>query len=257
MSDAEARYTIDQLAAQVGISARTVRFYVAERLLPGPDSRGRAAGYSREHLLRLRLARRLVDRHLPLAEVRERLADLSVDDLRALLTEEDERAGRRSAASPKAYVSELLAEARERRVRPSPAQPSTPQPAAWAQPLPGQAPAPSPPAQSQPAARPRHAQPTTEAAPLPVQSPPSHPLLARRIAAAQTIAGPAAAGAGTMLDSAQPAVPPATWRRFSLADGVELHVRADAERHQSPLIGRLLAAADLHLPAPDAKDILP
>ncbi len=63
---------------------------------------------------------------------------------------------------------------------------------------------------------------------------------------------PAAYAVAPMLERAAQAVPPATWRRFSLADGVELHVRADAERQQSPLIRRLLAAADV--PSADAKD---
>jgi DNA-binding transcriptional MerR regulator len=222
MRDGEARYTIDELADLVGVSVRTIRFYIAEGLLPGADSRGRGPGYTEEHLLRLRLARRLVDQHLPLADARDRLAGLSVDDLRALLAEEDQRALRRRRASPKAYVSELLAQAHEARSRPPPPLPAAP--STQAQPLPAH-----PPRVSQtPAAQPQ----------------PSAASRAERAVAA---------GAMPMLERAQPAVPPATWRRFSLADGVELHVRADAERQQSPLIRRLLAAADVQ--PDDAKDI--
>lgn len=191
MHDDEPRYTVDDLAAQVGISVRTIRFYIAEGLLPGPDSRGRGPGYGEDHLLRLRLARRLVDRHLPLAEVRDRLAGLSLDDLRALLTEEDQQAQRRRGASPRAYVSELLEQARGAR----------------------RAPAPPPP----------------------------------QLAAAARVA--------PLLKRAEPPPPSASWRRFDLVDGVELHVRTDVERQQSALIRRLLAAADAQ---PDAgKEIAP
>jgi DNA-binding transcriptional MerR regulator len=212
MRDGEARYTIDELAEQVGVSVRTIRFYIAEGLLPGADSRGRGPSYTEEHLLRLRLARRLVDQHVPLADVRDRLAGLSVDDLRALLAEADQRALRRRSASPKAYLSELLAQAHDARTRPP------------AQPPPGQPPARSP-AQSSPVAPPR---------------------------AAQRAVRAVAAGAAPTLEHAQAAIPPATWRHFRLADGVELHVRADAEHQQSPLIRRLLAAADVQ---PVAKDL--
>src|SRR5438876_4354488 len=84
--------SIEELAARAGVRVRTVRFYVAEGLLPGPGARGRAAAYGEEHLLRLRLIRRLAERHVPLAEIRARLAYLSLDEMRALLAEEDRRA---------------------------------------------------------------------------------------------------------------------------------------------------------------------
>lgn len=50
--------------------------------------------------------------------------------------------------------------------------------------------------------------------------------------------------------AAQPPQPHATesWRRIELAPGVELHVRADAERRQRGLIQRLLGMAARHAP---------
>lgn len=47
--------TLTDLAQQTGIEPRTIRNYIERGLLPGAQSRGRGATYSREHLARLRL----------------------------------------------------------------------------------------------------------------------------------------------------------------------------------------------------------
>src|SRR5215210_5590262 len=101
--------SIEELAAHASVRVRTIRFYVAEGLLPGPGARGRAAAYGEEHLLRLRLIRRLAERHVPLAEMRGRLAGLSLDEVRTLLDEEDRAAAALAAGaiSDGAYVSTL------------------------------------------------------------------------------------------------------------------------------------------------------
>jgi DNA-binding transcriptional MerR regulator len=112
---------------------RTVRFYIAEGLLPGPGARGRGAGYTEEHLFRLRLIRRLADRHVPLAEMRARLAYLSLDDVRALLAEEDRRAVHLDAAAKSESASEYLGALLRRepaRIAEAPPPPVAPTPSA-------------------------------------------------------------------------------------------------------------------------------
>ena len=52
MQEGEA-LTIEQLAERVGVTVRTVRFYISDGLLPGPEGRGKAASHGDEHLLRL------------------------------------------------------------------------------------------------------------------------------------------------------------------------------------------------------------
>lgn len=74
MSGEQGRYTLSELAAASGISARTIRYYTAEGLLPPPGERGRYAIYSVEHLRRLELIGRLKAAYLPLAAIRERLS---------------------------------------------------------------------------------------------------------------------------------------------------------------------------------------
>lgn len=104
--------TIEELAERVGVPIRTIRFYITEGLLPGPDRRGKAAVYGEEQLLRLRLVRLLSDRRVPLVEIRARMAPLSLDEIRTLLGEEEqiviEQERRIQPPSPKAYVSSLL-----------------------------------------------------------------------------------------------------------------------------------------------------
>jgi DNA-binding transcriptional MerR regulator len=51
------RFTARELAAQCGVSERTVRFYVQAGLLPPPASRGRGAHFGTQHHTRLKLIR--------------------------------------------------------------------------------------------------------------------------------------------------------------------------------------------------------
>ncbi len=111
------RLTIEELAGQVGVPVRTVRYYISEGLLPRPAGRGQATTYGEEHLLRLRLIRLLVGQRVPLDEIRQRLAPLSLEEVRALLEEETQRAAekeRTEELSPREYIAMLLRRARLR-----------------------------------------------------------------------------------------------------------------------------------------------
>ncbi len=72
-------YTISDLARLADVTPRTVRYYVAQGLLPSPDAAGASTRYGEGHLARLRIIRRLQRDHLPLAEIRARL-DLMGDE---------------------------------------------------------------------------------------------------------------------------------------------------------------------------------
>ncbi|HOG46179.1 MAG TPA: MerR family transcriptional regulator [Anaerolineae bacterium] len=116
MEEHEIELTIEELAEQVAVPVRTVRYYISEGLLPGPGGRGKAASYGEEHLLRLRLVRLLAEQRVPLAEIRARLVPLSLGEVRALLAGEGRLAEERKRAagqpSPRAYVEALLQQAR-------------------------------------------------------------------------------------------------------------------------------------------------
>ncbi len=70
------RYSLTELADLAGVTPRTVRYYMSQGLLPSSGSSGPGAKYDDAHLGRLRLVRKLQREHLPLAEIRQRLAGL-------------------------------------------------------------------------------------------------------------------------------------------------------------------------------------
>lgn len=64
------RYSIEELERSSGVPVRTIRSYIARKLLPGPFGRSRAAAYGDEHLENLRFlqaVRGAVPYELPLA----------------------------------------------------------------------------------------------------------------------------------------------------------------------------------------------
>src|SRR5437016_2860862 len=108
--------TIDELAARFKVSPRTIHFYIAQGLLPSPGTRGRGVRYGEEHQLRLEVITQLTDRHVPLAEIKERLDGLTTEELRRLVEEERRQTEAlkraRSEPSPRSYIAALLEQAR-------------------------------------------------------------------------------------------------------------------------------------------------
>ena len=79
-------YKIDELAEQANVSGRTIRYYVQRGLLPAPEFRGKDTVYGREHLLRLKVIKRLQEGHMPLDEIQSRLGGASERDLERMLS---------------------------------------------------------------------------------------------------------------------------------------------------------------------------
>ncbi len=89
----EGLLTIDQLAAAVGLTVRTTRYYASLGLIPPPLRRGRVAFYHHAHRARLDLVRALQDHGFTLQAIERYVASLpaeaTVEDLalqRAMLT---------------------------------------------------------------------------------------------------------------------------------------------------------------------------
>lgn len=104
----EERYGIAELAEAADVSVRTVRYYIAEGLLPPPVTAGARSYYTAEHLARLRLIGRLKDAFLPLREIRRHLSALDEETIRELAEAEAEAEAARVEAD--AVADELLAE---------------------------------------------------------------------------------------------------------------------------------------------------
>lgn len=72
----DTEYSLQDLADLAGATPRTIRYYIAQGLLASPGRVGPGTTYTDGHLNRLRLIKRLQREHLPLAEIRSRLASL-------------------------------------------------------------------------------------------------------------------------------------------------------------------------------------
>ncbi|WP_224248561.1 helix-turn-helix domain-containing protein [Hyalangium gracile] len=84
----QTEWKLAELAAEAGVSPRTVRYYVQRGLLPAPPFKGPDTVYGEEHLRRLKAIRVLQARFLPLDAIQVELARLSPEELRALAESE-------------------------------------------------------------------------------------------------------------------------------------------------------------------------
>jgi DNA-binding transcriptional MerR regulator len=101
------KLSLQDLATEARVTPRTVRYYISEGLLPSAE-RGPGAKYGRDLLYRLRLIRQLQRSHLPLAEIRRRLRDLTDEQVRELLDSPASQAAAEGHALD--YVRSVLAE---------------------------------------------------------------------------------------------------------------------------------------------------
>ncbi|MEU1781031.1 MULTISPECIES: MerR family transcriptional regulator [Streptomyces] len=73
-NDGKREYRTAELAAEAGITVRTLRFYRERGLLPAPRREGRIAWYDERHLARLRTVAALLDRGHTLGGIAELIA---------------------------------------------------------------------------------------------------------------------------------------------------------------------------------------
>ena len=100
-------YTISELAEKAAVTPRTIRYYVAEGLLPAPAGTSRAATYNQEHFDRLKLIKVLKDEYLPLQEINSLLGGLKYQEVKELLAEK-QKSGKKPSDSAKDYLKSLL-----------------------------------------------------------------------------------------------------------------------------------------------------
>jgi DNA-binding transcriptional MerR regulator len=107
------RLTLGELTSAADVSVRTVRYYIAEGLLPPPERSGPGSAYTQGHLDRLRLIQRLKEAYLPLKEIRRRLSGLSDKEVRSLLAADKNRAATATSPLSEMLYDESLAGARD------------------------------------------------------------------------------------------------------------------------------------------------
>lgn len=220
-------YTLGDLARLADVTPRTIRYYVAQGLLPSPEAAGPATRYGEGHLARLRLIRRLQRDHLPLAEIRARLERMGDDEVHLLLDATPAADAPPTAGETLAFVQELMARSG---VRPRAAEvaapyllteavfePSTPD---------------AFPARPSPMRRVMPEVPAPPAMPMPAPATPAPP----SPAPAHVQAAPAPPAARSLPDRT-------TWERHQLAPDVELHVRRPLDRYTNKRVEQLIRIA--------------
>jgi DNA-binding transcriptional MerR regulator len=82
----EEELSLDDLVQRSGVNLRTIRFYIQEGLMPGPDTRGKYAHYSQRHLDALTLIQRFKQFNMPLQQIKQVLHNSTPDEISQLIT---------------------------------------------------------------------------------------------------------------------------------------------------------------------------
>jgi DNA-binding transcriptional MerR regulator len=241
-------YSLTDLARLADVTPRTIRYYVAQGLLPSPEAAGPSTRYGAGHLARLRLIKRLQRDHLPLAEIRARLERMGDEEVQALLDATDSVVPdpSRSGEETLSYVRALMARSgvspriHQRAPETAASDESAPTP-------------PTPPIWSIPGAA------VLEALKPSTGAPPAGFFIDSRAEASQADTAPgstAPAPSPAPLVAPSPASPPApaspsrpvagdrsTWERLVLSPDVELHVRRPLDRLANKRVEQLARIA--------------
>src|SRR5947207_3232267 len=212
-------HSLTEIARLAGVTPRTVRYYIGQGLLRPAARTGTGATYDDDQLRRLLLIRRLQRQHLPLAEIRSRLAQLDPAEVSELVAEPEEATARSSALE---YIRRHLA----------PGVPASVPTAALA----------TPKAEAGRAMRylALHRSPVAAAEASRAATPSTDPRLATA-ALALSVAAPLASPT-----AAEPAGPEArgemrsTWERIELTADIELHVRRPLDRRGNRIVDQIL-----------------
>jgi DNA-binding transcriptional MerR regulator len=195
--------TLADLARLADVTPRTVRYYVAQGLLPSPGQAGPGSRYPESTLPRLQLIREMQRNHLPLAEIRSRLAGVTDAEIAGLVA---------PAAPPPSdtaidYIRGLLGMSRPPQPLPRPLNQSVP------------------PAGAAPAMASRGPQ-AAEPAPLPTRAPSAmHP----------AVTAP--------FDEQPETVERSQWDRIALTPDIELQIRRPLGRLEQRRVERLITIA--------------
>ena len=224
-------YSLADLARLADVTTRTIRYYVAQGLLPSPEAAGPATRYGEGHLARLRLIKRLQREHLPLAEIRGRLERMGDEEVQAVLDVTDSVVPEpsQSGEDTLSYVRALMAKSG---VSPRNHERATESGAAYAA-------APPVPVRAIPGAAALHA------LKAPTGAPPAgffmDPQVDLRHETLADGAGPAAPSPDS--SSRYAAGDRSTWERLVLSPDVELHVRRPLDRAANKRVDQLTRIA--------------
>jgi len=78
--------TLKELAERTGVSSRTIRYYIAEKLLSGPTMKGRYAYYGEEYVDKIKNIKDLKNDGVPLVSLRSNSPRVIEFDYGVILT---------------------------------------------------------------------------------------------------------------------------------------------------------------------------
>lgn len=229
-------YNLADLARLADVTTRTIRYYVAQGLLPSPETAGPATRYGEGHLARLLLIKRLQREHLPLAGIRVRLERMGDEEVRALLDATDSVAPDPSQSGQEtlSYVRALMAKSGV-----------SPRIHAQAAEAPAGYPAAPPPTPPTPPIRSSPGFAALQALKPPTGAPPAGYFVDP--AAEESSKLPADQSPPAAPSPASPSRPVAgdrsTWERLVLSPDVELHVRRPLDRAANKRVDQLTRIA--------------
>jgi DNA-binding transcriptional MerR regulator len=219
------RYSLTALADLAGVTPRTVRYYLAQVLLPAVGQTGPGAKYDERHLARLRLVRRIQAEHLPLAEIRRRLEGLGEDEIRELARTGEPEPPTDSALE---YLRSVLR---------GPILATRPN-------APGHRVQVPPPRYAMTADTPTAAESRYDPTTIPEFTPPGVADVPARHAAPPAPVQPSAIPPSFVPSTPEPApMERSQWDRLALSPDVELHIRRPLGRAQQKQVDRLVAIA--------------
>lgn len=204
-------FGIAELAERADVTPRTIRYYVAEGLLPPPGGAGQHRVYSEVHLLHLKAIKRLKEAYLPLAEIRERLSGISLAELKRLVESPTSTA----PSSALDYIASILnagPPAHSRHPRPS----------------------------VSPERHPLHQQIRDAGGPAYAEAP---RMLATGYESPPSMPAASFLGAARSSPPLDEAADSTIWHRVTLAPGVELHYQLTGDQRRDAAIGRLTREA--------------
>jgi DNA-binding transcriptional MerR regulator len=229
-------YSINDLSRLTGLSVRTIRYYLAQGLIPASGESGPGAHYGQGHLDRLRLIKRLQTQYLPNAEIRRRLAPLSDQEVAGLLEEQGDASSEPDRGSALDYIRNLLGTA-------TPGGPAR-VPAAPAHAAPAFPPAPDDtPVRRGPSIAPEPPPLFKAASRLALTSVPPISMPSMAASAPDGITAERRSSATKKPNETSPQPERSQWERLTLADNIELHIRRPLSRIEQRRVERLITIA--------------
>ena len=101
------KLNIKDLSVMTGLNKRTIQFYIAERLIDPPITKGIKAYYGEVHYYKLMLIKELRKTHIKLQSIKEELDRMSYEEMKEIV---NKRTAKQRENSIKSFTSNIIRE---------------------------------------------------------------------------------------------------------------------------------------------------